>query len=103
MPRALAIRHVMVGADVRAAYVARLAERAASARACGYNCWAFEQEGAPGRFVEFVEARDRAALATALTQDALHGEVLDWRHAPAGGDARPEIYLQLDVPADAAP
>lgn len=102
MPRALAIRYVTVDADARAAYVARLAERAASARACGYNCWAFEQEGAPGRFVEFVEARDRGALDTALAQDTLHGEVLDWRHPPVG-DAPVEIFLQLDVPADAAP
>ena len=103
MPRALAIRYVTVDADDRAAYAARLGERAASARACGYNCWAFEREGTPGRFVEFVEARDRGALDTALAQDALHGEVLDWRHAPLGGDAPVEIYLQLDVPADAAP
>ena len=97
MPRALAIRHVTVAGDDRAAYVARLGERAASARACGYNCWAFEREGEPGRFVEFVEARDRGALATALTQDALHGETLDWRHAPAGADAAPEIYLEVRV------
>ncbi len=97
MPRALAIRHVDVAGDERDAYLARLAERTASARACGYNCWAFEREGEPGRFVEFVEARDRGALATALTQDALHGETLDWRLAPAGADATPEIYLEVRV------
>ena len=95
MPRALAIRHVTVDGDGRAAYLARLAERVASARACGYNCWAFEREGTPGRFVEFVEAGDRRALDTALTQDALHGEALDWRHAPAGDAAEPEIYLEV--------
>ena len=98
MPRALAIRHVAVAGDARAAYLARLAERTASARACGYNCWAFEHEGTPGRFVEFIEARDRGALATALTQDALHGETLDWRHEPAGDGAPPEIYLEVRSP-----
>ena len=98
MPRALAIRHVTVDAEARAAYLARLAERRASARACGYNCWAFERDGDPRRFVEFIEARDRAALDTALTQDALYAETLDWRHAPAGDDARPEIYLELEQP-----
>ena len=94
-PRALAIRHVAVDRDGRAAYLARLAERAASARACGYNCWAFEREGAPNEFVEFIEARDRGALATALTQDALHGEALDWRHVPAGADSEPQIFLEV--------
>ena len=94
-PRALAIRHVAVDGEGRAAYLARLAERTASARACGYNCWAFEREGAPGRFVEFIEARDRGALDTALTQDALHGETLDWRHAPAGDAPDPQIFLEV--------
>jgi hypothetical protein len=97
MPRALAVRHVAVDGDARAAYLARLAERVASARACGYNCWAFEHEGTPGRFVEFIEARDRGALDTALTQDALHGEALDWRHAPADAESEPEIYLEVRV------
>jgi len=98
MPRALAVRHVTVTGDARVAYLARLAERTASARACGYNCWAFEREGAPGTFVEFVEAPDRGALDTALTQDALHGETLDWRLEPAGADAEPAIYLEVRTP-----
>jgi hypothetical protein len=97
MPRALAIRHLTVAGDDRGAYLARLAERVASARACGYNCWAFERDGEPGRFVEFIEARDRGALDTALTQDALHAEALDWRHAPVGADAEPAIYLEVRV------
>ena len=97
MPRALALRHVTVDADGRAADLARLAGRVACARACGYNCWAFEREGTPGRFVEFVEAGDRGALDAALTQDALHGEALDWRHAPARDATEPAIYLEVRV------
>ena len=95
MPRALAIRHLTLAGDERAAYLARLAERVASARACGYNCWAFERDGEPGRFVEFIEASDRRALDTALTHDALHGEALDWRHAPAGAESEPQIFLEV--------
>ena len=97
MPRALAIRHLSVAGDERGAYLARLAERVASARACGYNCWAFERDGEPGRFVEFIEAGDRGALDTALTQDALHGEALDWRRAPVGAGVEPAIYLEVRV------
>jgi hypothetical protein len=77
-------------------YLARLAERRASARACGYNCWAFEREGRPGEFVEFLEARDRTGLDTALTQDALHGEALDWRFEPAGDAAPAAVYLEIE-------
>lgn len=97
MPHALAIRHLTVADDERAAYLARLAERRVSARANGFHLWAFEGEGAAGRFVEFVETRDRAALAAALTQDALYAETLDWRHAPARGEgAEPQIFLEVD-------
>ena len=46
MPRALAVRYLDVPDAARGAYRARLAERAASARACGYHLWAFEREGA---------------------------------------------------------
>ena len=90
MPRALALRHVTVPDAGRAAYLARLAERVASARAAAFHLWAFEADGPPGRFVEFVETRDAAALDTALLHDDLLGEALDFRHAPpdAGpGDA----------------
>jgi hypothetical protein len=96
--RALAIRYVTVADGARAPYLARLAERRSSARACGYNCWAFERDGDPRRFVEFIEARDRAALDTALAQDALHAETLDWRHEPADADARAEIWLEIEAP-----
>ena len=99
MPHALAIRYLTVDDDERAAYLARLAERRSSARAVGFNLWAFEREDARGRFVEFVETRDRGALASALTQDALFAETLDWRLAPAAGEnPDPLIYLEVDAP-----
>lgn len=87
MPRALALRYVAVAADARAAYLARLAERVASATACAHHLWAFEHEGSAGRFVEFVETRDAAALGTALAQDALVEESLDFRHPPPDAGA----------------
>lgn len=82
MPRALAIRHLMVAEGARAPYLARLAERTASARAAGYHLWAFAQQDAADRVVEFLEAADPAALGTALLQDALFAETLDFRVAP---------------------
>ena len=82
MPRALAIRHLTVDARARDAYRARLAERTASARAVGYHLWAFEQQDDAARVVEFIEAADATALQTALTQDALLSESLDFRAAP---------------------
>ena len=82
MPRALALRYVTVAADVRPGYLARLAERAASAKAAAFHLWAFEDDARPGRFVEFVETRDAAALATALLHDDLLADALDFRHAP---------------------
>ena len=47
--------------------------------------------------MEFIEARDRGALGRALTQDALHGEALDWRHEPPDAESDPEIYLEVRV------
>lgn len=82
MPRALAIRHLTVDARARDAYRARLAERTASARAVGYHLWAFEQQDDADRVVEFIEASDPATLGTALLQDTLLGEALDFRAAP---------------------
>jgi hypothetical protein len=82
MPRALALRYVVVPDGERAGYLARLAERVASARAAAFHLWAFEDEARPGRFVEFVETRDAAALATALVHDDLLADSLDFRHAP---------------------
>ena len=89
MPRALALRYLTVDPAGRAGYLARVAERAASAKAAGFHLWAFEQDGAPGRFVEFVETRDAAALATALLHDDLLAESLDFRHAPPGAPGAP--------------
>ncbi len=86
MARALAIRYVDVGADERAPYLARLAERTASARAVGYHLWAFERQDASGRFVEFVETAGHDALTTALMQDALLAESLDFRIPPAAAE-----------------
>lgn len=82
MPRALAIRHLDVEEDGRAPYLARLAERVASARAAGFHLWVFEAEGTRGRFVEFIETSGAQALQTALLHDTLLGEALDFRHAP---------------------
>ena len=90
MPRALAIRHLTIPDDTRAHYRGRLAERTASARACGYNLWAFEQDGSPTRIVEFLETADASSLRTALVQDALIGESLDFRSEPEhGADGAP--------------
>jgi hypothetical protein len=85
MPRALAIRHLIVPDQTRTDYRARLVERTASARACGYNLWAFEQDGSPERIVEFLETSDASSLRTALLQDALLAESLDFRAAPEHG------------------
>ncbi|MGZ8412511.1 MAG: hypothetical protein ACXW61_04955 [Gemmatirosa sp.] len=82
MPRALAIRYLTVDGRARDAYRARLAERTASARANGYHLWAFAQEDAADRMVEFIEAGSPSTLATALVQDALLGEALDFRTEP---------------------
>lgn len=82
MPRALAIRYLTVDGRARDAYRTRLAERTASARASGYHLWAFAQEDAADRMVEFIEASGPSALATALLQDALLGEALDFRAEP---------------------
>ena len=99
MPRALAIRYLAIADETRAAYRARLAERTASARACGYNLWAFEQDGSPARIVEFLETADAPSLRTALVQDALLAESLDFRSEPErGADGAPpewQRYLGL--------
>ena len=87
MPRALALRYVTVADGERAGYLARVAERAASAKAAAFNLWAFEDAARAGRFVEFVETRDAAALDTALLHDDLLADTLDFRHAPAGGSS----------------
>ena len=86
MPRALALRYVTVAGGGRAGYLARLAERVASAKAAAFHLWAFERADAPGRFVEFVETRDAAALDTALLHDELFAESLEFRHAPVAPD-----------------
>jgi hypothetical protein len=100
VPHALSIRRLIVTPDERETYLARLAERQASARVCGVHFWAFEREGAAGEFVEFVETRDRAALATALDQDALVVEALDFRLAPTRAelDARAEVFSEIVTP-----
>ena len=89
MPRALALRYLTVSDAERPAYLARLAERVASARAAAFHLWAFEDAGAPGRFAEFIETRDAAALDAALLHDDLLGEALDSRHAPPDAGRAP--------------
>ena len=102
MPHALAVRHLVVGDDERDAYLERLATRRASAAACGVHFWAFEHEAERGRFIEFVETADRGALSTALTQDALVAETLDFRVAPTQAEthAAVEVYLELATSSD---
>ena len=96
MPRALAIRYLTVPDETRADYRDRLAERTASARACGYHLWAFEQDGSPARIVEFLETVDASSLHTALMQDALLGESLDFRAAPEqGADGAPAEWQRF--------
>lgn len=97
MPRALALRYLDVPNERRPAYLARLAERVASARAAAFHLWAFEAEGAPGRFVEFIETGDRAALATALLHDDLLAEALDVRHEPSNAQGSPPWELFVGV------
>lgn len=82
MPRALAIRYLTVDAGARPAYRARLAERAASARAEGYHLWAFEQRDAADRVVEFLEASTAAALDRALEIDDPPTDSPGWRADP---------------------
>ncbi len=89
MPRALALRYVTVDRAERAGYLERLAERVASAKAAAFHLWAFEDAERAGRFVEFVETRDAAALATALLHDELLAEALDFRFPPAGAAGAP--------------
>jgi len=99
MAHALAVRRLTVSPDERDAYLARLAERRASATACGVHFWAFERDDVIGEFVEFVETRDRASLTTALDQDALFTETLDFRLAPTRAEtAAFETYLEIVTP-----
>jgi hypothetical protein len=96
VPRALAIRYLTVVEAERARYLARLAERTASARACGHHLWAFAHGQDAARYVEFLEAGDPAALRTALTQDQLLAEGLDFRAAPTADESAAwELFVGL--------
>jgi hypothetical protein len=103
-PHALAMRRLTVTDGERADYLARLAERQASAAACGVHFWAFERERGAGEFLEFIETKDRASLDTALAQDALLAESLDFRLAPARAEAsaRRGRRARRGVPRDRA-
>jgi hypothetical protein len=100
VPHALAVRNVSVSDGERASYLGRVLARRASAAACGVHFWAFEREDAPGQFIEFIETRDRASLDTALAQDTLFTESLDFRIAPTIGehDACTDVYLEIVPP-----
>jgi hypothetical protein len=50
----------------RITYLAAVAARRAECAAHGLQSWLFEHEAEPGRFVEFVEGRDRTALDRVL-------------------------------------
>jgi hypothetical protein len=93
--RALAVRYLDVPDAARADYRTRLADRTASARACGYHLWAFEQQGAPARVIEFVEAGDEDALGTALLQDALLAESLDFVAAPESPEGEWQRFVGI--------
>lgn len=103
MPHALAVRTLDVVDGERDAYLRRLAERVASARACGVHFWAFEHERQRGRFIEFVETAERGALTTALAQDALLAETLDFRVAPTRAEAMAPHEIFLELPANHDP
>ena len=66
MPRVLTMARSVVPRHDRERYVARLRVRRAHFKRAGCNYWVFEEADLPGAFVEFTEAGDRAALASAL-------------------------------------
>ena len=65
MPRALTMQRTIVPEGERKRYLARLRERKAYYEGVNCNFWIFEEAELPGAFIEFTEARDRAALAAA--------------------------------------
>lgn len=100
-PHALAVRHLAVDDEERDAYLARLGERVASAAACGTRFWAFEHDTKRGHFVEFIETSSGRALDTALAQDALFAETLDFRIAPPAAESGAAFarYTELVAPS----
>jgi hypothetical protein len=61
--RVLTMVERRVARDDRSAYLAGVHARAERATARAAHFWVFEQDGEPGRFVEFTEAADPAAIA----------------------------------------
>jgi hypothetical protein len=66
----------------RAGYLREVAERRAACAPHGVQCWVFEHVAEPGRFVEFVEARDQATLDRVLVTTAAGGS--QWRSVELG-------------------
>jgi hypothetical protein len=65
MPRTLSIQRSIVPAAERPKYLERLRTRKAHYEAAGCEFWVFEEAALPGAFIEFTEAADAVALATA--------------------------------------
>ncbi len=83
MPRALTIHHLFAAPAERQALTARLRARHAHFASLDIRYWVFEEAGRPGAFVEFTEARDPEALASA--------------HAAAPGTAADPARLYTEV------
>jgi hypothetical protein len=70
VPRALAMRRVIVPARDRARYLEALARRKRIFDRAGCNFWVFEEAEITGAFVEFGEGKSRDALGAALAAAA---------------------------------
>jgi hypothetical protein len=65
VPRALSVRHADVAPERRDEFQRRARRIRTHYVTRGCNYWLFEEDGAPGRFVEFVEAPNRETLVGA--------------------------------------
>ena len=86
MPRLLVMSERAVTEAERAAYLQTLAVRRERAAAASANFWVFEQEGARGLFLEFVEAGsvdalERAVAASRESGDDVAPAPVVWREA----------------------
>jgi hypothetical protein len=66
VPRALVFHRTIVPAANRSRYMEALQRRRAHFERHGCRFWVFEEAGLPGAFIEFMEANERAALASAI-------------------------------------
>jgi hypothetical protein len=68
--RTLLVTERTVAPEGRAQHVEALATRRAHCLAAGAQFWAFEHESEPGRYVEFVEAREPSVLDALALDEA---------------------------------